>query len=234
MRSRLSEISRDALRDIIVDEARDKAVFFGLMRKNVKAQLYAYEEIEGHVFAVEKRVVAGGHSRLDLLSIDNEPVGTVISTFLLTSYANDVLTDRRQVTLEVMNNNSAAWRLYERVQIRDINRGVDAEFRLLSKEEILRYAAVRGKTIGKWRPLETPGETERTGVQWKHVPDFGSSTGRWSTNRIYLLHNRDENFLLNERRLTRFDGIARALACGAFHGQPIMFLYNKVREKVKR
>jgi ribosomal protein S18 acetylase RimI-like enzyme len=63
--------------------------------------------------------------------------------YLLQSYLRDVMAVGRQVSLEVLNQNEVAWRLYEKKLAVDENSEQKRAFELLGRSEIEAYAALR-------------------------------------------------------------------------------------------
>lgn len=107
-----------------------------------------------------------------------------VATFLLQHVMNDLMESNCLVTLEVMNNNQSAYKLYERGAFfaKDIMEG--SQFELCTKTEAVEYAKIRRKKIKKWHDIGR-GES-REGIQWSHIPDYnGEST--WSISRVYYL-----------------------------------------------
>lgn len=105
-----------------------------------------------------------------------------VASFLLQHVMDDLVASNCQVTLEVMNNNQNAHKLYEKGAF--FAKGNEDEFRfeLCSKTEVIEYAKIRRKKITKWHDIGY-GES-RAGIQWSHIPDYnGEST--WSISRVY-------------------------------------------------
>jgi len=103
--------------------------------------------------------------------------------FMMEHYMRDLFENKVSMTLEVMNYNAAAYRLYEK-QFICSGESMNA-FSLLSKEKIEKYSRLRSKSIGKWHPLDVENDTESYGVQWKHIPDY-NNTSEWSITRVYF------------------------------------------------
>lgn len=114
---------------------------------------------------------------------------------LLKAFVGDMVTKKKQVSLEVLNSNEPAWNLYEKILRDDSETAVYQGFRLMTKVEIEQYAKSRNKKIGEWHEIKTRTGIEMLGVQWKHVPSFGGSSV-WSINRLYLLKPDAERFNL--------------------------------------
>ena len=241
----------------ILNEARSIAILFGILNEKNRTGTYYREKNGAHNLKIEKWELPDKVIRLDILYLDDAPIGSILSlrilpslyhmvgmyidekyrskqinetlpdyyslhpkendkrspsTCLLKSYLNDMVAlNNYQVTLEVINNNQSAWRLYEKPLLRTNDNEKAHGFRLLTKEEILQYANLRGKKVGKWHPVNSGGESLKYGVQWSHIPDYGGKPERWSTNRIYIigpgdqvlnvLHNKHHPFLENLKKL---------------------------------
>ena len=107
-----------------------------------------------------------------------------VASFLLQHVMDDLLASNCQVTLEVMNNNQSAYKLYERGSFFAKGNEEGVRFELCSKTEVIEYAKIRRKKIKKWHDIKH-GES-REGIQWSHIPDYnGEST--WSISRVYYL-----------------------------------------------
>ena len=115
-----------------------------------------------------------------------------IATFLLQHVMDDLLESNCLVTLEVMNNNQSAYKLYERGAFFAKDNEKECRFELCSKTEAIEYAKIRRKKIKKWHDIGQ-GES-REGIQWSHIPDYnGEST--WSISRIYYVSEYKEQLI---------------------------------------
>lgn len=107
-----------------------------------------------------------------------------VASFLLQHVMDDLLASNCLVTLEVMNNNQSAYKLYERGAFFATGNEEGVRFELCSQTEVIEYAKIRRKKIKKWHDIGH-GES-RAGIQWSHIPDYnGEST--WSISRVYYL-----------------------------------------------
>ena len=264
----------------IVGGAKDKALLLGLLNPKLDGEFYAQELYGEHRFAVEKRELPNRHSRLDILYINNYPVGTIVSSeltegiyhmvgmlvaepyrsraidktlpgyadarakklggglspaaFFLQVYLKDIVnTQGMQVSLEVLNGNQYAWKLYEKRLLANSD-GLDAVgFELLPKKELEAYARLRGKKIGKWHSVETYENKKGYAVQWSHIPDYGTSTEKWSVNRVYMIKPRGQNFFFSEERIPQFKNKLRIILTIMFYGNPVGYIMNRIRVKWK-
>jgi hypothetical protein len=95
---------------------------------------------------------------------------------------NDLASNNLQVTLEVMNYNESAHRLYESIEFFSENKEQPLKFHLCSKSETIEYKMLRKKKIKKWHDI---GQGEvKLGVQWSHIPDYNNEP-TWSITRVY-------------------------------------------------
>jgi hypothetical protein len=111
-----------------------------------------------------------------------EEVTGSIAFYFLQHVMDDLVTNNITVTLEVMNYNEAAYRLYEKWNLCQFGLNKSLCFTLCSKQEITRYSKIRSKRVGKWHLVGD--DINKFGVQWTHVPDYnGEST--YSISRVY-------------------------------------------------
>ena len=143
---------------------------------------------------------------------------------LLSSYISDMANSGKSITLEVMNYNIAALKLYEK----RFSTLVDGEekhlwFSLLSQTEISYYGRIRGKKLGRWHEIKLDSGHKGMGIQWRHTPDYaGQST--WSISRVYGF-NLDSETLLElskpKSRVRSYMNLFKAVFAG---GKPIRYL----------
>ncbi len=110
--------------------------------------------------------------------------------FLLHNVTTDIVNHGRQITLEVMNNNTSAVKLYERCVRTVVSGQTLPAYRLLEQDEVMQYAAMRYKKIGQWHELPEYG---LRGVQWSHVPSY-NNLSTWSITRVYHAALADTRF----------------------------------------
>lgn len=106
------------------------------------------------------------------------------SRLLLRALISDLVNKRMQMSLEVMNNNRSAIRLYEE-RFKVPHHSSDIGFQMMNEREIESYSRLRGKSIKGWHEVDSDTSSANgTGVQWRHVPNYNDSL-RWSLTRIY-------------------------------------------------
>lgn len=112
---------------------------------------------------------------------NGEEVKGSIAFYFLQHVMDNLVANSITVTLEVMNYNKAAYKLYEKWNCYENELNRSFRFTLCSKQEIVQYSKIRSKRIGKWHRI---GFDNKFGVQWAHVPDYnGEST--YSISRVY-------------------------------------------------
>ena len=114
--------------------------------------------------------------------LNNKDCTQTVASFLLQHVMNDLASKNLQVTLEVMNYNESAHRLYESIEFFSDNKEQPFKFHLCSKAEIIEYKTIRKKKIKKWHDIGQ-GE-DKPGVQWSHIPDYNDES-TWSVTRVY-------------------------------------------------
>lgn len=147
------------------------------------------------------------------------------AAFLLKTFSFDIIAEQKQVSLEVLDSNIPAWKLYEKKHSMGDADQKTICFELMHKEQITSYAKIRGKNIGRWHNILFEGEAENLGVQWSHVPDFGG-TSRWSINRLYILKAQATIFPIISVH-QRFGSWVKVLSTILLYGAPISFISRK-------
>ena len=99
------------------------------------------------------------------------------------------------MTLEVMNNNLGACKLYEQNFVIDEQSNKSVGMQHMSKSDIASYAEFRRKKIRQWHQIDSNSENNLA-VHWTNVPYYGNCT-KWSINRVYLLRPQHEDFILS-------------------------------------
>lgn len=265
--------SFSALLNSVLEPTRDVTILFGLLSGRHLDEVVACESyLNGSVTYTLARIELSNHyAWLDILFIDEEPAGSVVSVeiapglyhmvgmqvtsnfrgraflkerlnnhddltelnsiptpafFLLSNTIKYLEKTGRKMTLEVMNFNNSAHRLYEKKVLLD-NQSVTVGFNLLPKQAVVKYAKLRRKKIGKWHAINETGEPERLGVQWRHIPDYnGQST--WSISRIYLWGSCAEFLSLYQGRfLSLVRHQVRMLHTIVVYGSPFKYVYWK-------
>jgi len=266
----------------IVGGAKDKALLLGVLGRHVDCEVYFDQCFVDFQVRIERRELKNRHSRLDIIYINSDIAGTILSSklapqllhmvgmfvvekyrfgrlvshfpeyiegikeargkvvspaeLLLGAYLDDVVNNyHMQVSLEVLNGNVAAWRLYEKPVLlgRD---GFVRGFRLLTREEIEIYGARRGKTVGEWFDVETTSTLTRAGiaVRWKHIPHYGRSAMKWSVNRVYLITSVGDSLALSGGRgsilFDKFRTMATILRYGNVFGT-VRYVLKKALSK---
>ena len=106
---------------------------------------------------------------------------TTPARLLFENSTKAMIENNRQATLEVMNYNEKAYKLYEK-NIDCGDGGGQRSFELSSRSEITHYAKIRHKKIGSWHHLA--GRHDIYGVQRQHVPNY-NDVPTWSISRVY-------------------------------------------------
>ena len=151
-----------------------------------------------------------------------------IAFLFLDHVMNDLVEKGLSVTLEVMNYNKAAFKLYERWGSSSIGNHDINEFRLLTKAELVQYGKLRKKPIKKWHDI---GEgDDKMGVQWSHIPDYnGQST--YSVSRVYYCEVIKS--LSSVRKLAFYRNKIKLMLSIIKYGRPVGFLVDYIRSKKK-
>lgn len=68
------------IKDCIVKDAQEKAILFGLLKPNLKSVIYSQINLDVFVITVEKKGISNGLFRLDIIRINETPIGTIISS----------------------------------------------------------------------------------------------------------------------------------------------------------
>tara|TARA_B100000408_G_scaffold138583_1_gene132797 strand:+ start:12762 stop:13562 length:801 start_codon:yes stop_codon:yes gene_type:complete len=151
-----------------------------------------------------------------------------VAFLFLDHVMNDLVEKGLSVTLEVMNYNKAAFKLYERWSSSSIGNHDINEFRLLTKAEVVRYGKLRRKPIKRWHDIGE-GDNKR-GVQWSHIPDYnGRST--YSISRVYYCEVTKP--LSSVRKLAFFRNKIKLILSIIKYGRPVGFLIDYIRSKKK-
>lgn len=150
-----------------------------------------------------------------------------IALFFLQHVMADLVNQKITVTLEVMNYNQAAYRLYERWAYEHHKLNRRFSFQLCSKQKVIHYSKVRSKRIAKWHRI---GDGDQFGVQWSHVPDYnGEAT--YSISRVYC-SSPDE--LAKVTELEPLKNRLKMLISSVIYGNALAFIRYTVFLKRKK
>ena len=260
--------SAESLSGIVIPSALTLVSLLGLLDK--KEELTSYKSINQNSVEINiyKYELPNQFARIDVIKINTQPVGSIVSiellphlyhmvgmfikegyrgknvvkvvpgyysslnslspaALLLTGYVEDmVVHNNRQISLEVKNNNTPAWKLYEMAFVGSSKKRIPPQFTLLDKNEYLAYARLRGKKIGKWHEVVSTNGRAGQGVQWSHIPDYGNSS-RWSINRVYYIKPQAEEAILLNRKLRLIPKL-KVLWTVIRYGRPASFIYSKL------
>lgn len=149
------------------------------------------------------------------------------SKFLLQCMMKDLCASSKLISLEVLNGNVPAWKLYEEVSV-TTESGVYC-FRLLDRFNIGLYAKIRGKAVREWCTIDGDGGL---GVKWAHIPDYGASTMKWSVNRVYLAQTQGADtsqdiFVGSSKRLK-----TKLLVSILFYGRPFLYIARRLKRLI--
>lgn len=142
-----------------------------------------FVEISSHVLHMVGMFIKEEHRGKRISYIyDNKEKDVTIASFLLDHVMESLVTKNVQVTLEVMNYNESAYKLYERTSTFTNSSMPPQQFELCSRSDVLEYKKIRRKVVKRWHDIGF-GE-DKLGVQWAHVPDY-NGVATWSIARVY-------------------------------------------------
>ena len=158
--------------------------------------LYVNEEPAGTIFSLKHSAdllhMVGMFLKEDYRSASfhrDEMDGPSPAAYFIDQYKHNLFAGSQSMTLEVMNYNLPAIKLYEQSFIHQ-GRSYNG-FCLLGRQEVAHYARLRRKKIGHWHKLNDE-ELFNWGVQWRHIPNFNNQP-TWSITRVYLFKPNDGN-----------------------------------------
>lgn len=164
--------------------------------------------------------------RMEYLA-DGKTTKCSIAYFFLHHVMNDLVGKGFTVTLEVMNYNKAAFKLYERWETRNKSSKVKLKFSLLSKTEIEHYGTLRKKPIKGWHDIDR-GDNQM-GVQWSHIPNYNGET-RYSISRVYCCEA--DNSILSTTKLSYLKNKIKLIISAVKYGRPVSLLLNRLSSKL--
>ncbi len=66
------------IQECILESARDAAILMGLLNKNIEEEVYAEKTVNNNKFTVSKKELKNRAARLDIIYIDQIPIGSVV------------------------------------------------------------------------------------------------------------------------------------------------------------
>lgn len=146
-----------------------------------------------------------------------------IAFFLLQHVMADLVSQEITVTLEVMNYNVAAYKLYERLELFDSTFYTRFSFKILTKKEVRKYSELRRKPIKKWHDIGLG--SDEVGVQWTHIPDYNGEP-KYSVSRIYCCETVKGVYDIG--KFQYYLNKVKLVISLIKYGRPITFLLSKI------
>jgi len=73
-----AKMNSDQVVATIIPAFRNNAILLGLLSEKFPFQEYKTEKIDGQEYSVQKRILPNEYARLDLITIDGEPAGSIV------------------------------------------------------------------------------------------------------------------------------------------------------------
>ena len=77
------QIKPGEILNCIIDGAKEKAILLGLLNAKLGSRIYEEQEVDKYEFSILKTELPNKKSRLDVLCVNNIPVGTIVSSEII-------------------------------------------------------------------------------------------------------------------------------------------------------